>query len=158
MPKLSKKSIDPKIINKYLDNLWSVITLLKDKSEIRVFFSQLLTTTEKFMLSKRLEITRRLLNNQDYDKIMKELKVTAGTVAILNNKLKTEGEGLVLAVEYLNALIKERERNSITRLDNLEKLKKPKLPAETFIYDASTAIIKTGLKKLRKLRRQKSAS
>jgi uncharacterized protein YerC len=94
MPKLSRKRLDSKILGGYVNNLWSAFTLMETKQDIKLLFKDLFTHTEYKMFAKRLEIARRLLNNENYEAITKALGVTSGTISKVNNTLSERGEGL----------------------------------------------------------------
>jgi uncharacterized protein YerC len=74
MAKVSQIPLSPKIQEKVLSNFWQVIVDLKKKSEVEDFMNDLLTSTEKTMLSKRLAIALMLEKGADYEVVCKTLK------------------------------------------------------------------------------------
>lgn len=74
MTKLSKRLLDPKDLGLYINNLWSVFTLLDSKDQVRALFRDLFTHTEYKMFAKRLEIAKRLLEGQTYEEISQNLR------------------------------------------------------------------------------------
>lgn len=80
---------------------WEVVAKLKSPREASLFFYDLLTHTERKMLSKRLQIARMLLEKESYIAIGKRLHVTDVTIAKINNWLNTFGQGYRMAIEKL---------------------------------------------------------
>lgn len=120
MTKLSKKPIDPQKFGHYVNNLWSVFTLMDSKEDIRLLFKDLFTHTEYKMFTKRLEIARRLLRGERYEDIQEDLKVTTHTITRINNVLNEKGDGLRKADAVLTDLEEKylKRQKDITR--NLE--------------------------------------
>ncbi|MBI4050792.1 MAG: hypothetical protein HY396_02340 [Candidatus Doudnabacteria bacterium] len=101
MTKVSRKPLSPEELKEIEDQFWQVVANLKSPREAKVFFGDLLTHTERKMLSKRLQIARMLLEKKSYIVIGKRLRVTDVTIAKINNWLNIFGEGYRLAVEKL---------------------------------------------------------
>lgn len=116
MTKISRIKVDPRHLNFFLNNFWSVITLLENKDQVRGFLKDLLTHTEMKMFAKRLQISKMLLEGYRYQAIRNYVKVTDSTIAKINNILEIGGEGLKNAIGYLRKIEKdiERERMRIT--------------------------------------------
>jgi len=106
MTKLSRRKLDSKDFGHYINNLWSVFTLLDSKEQVRSLFRDLITHTEYKMFAKRLEIAKRLIEGQTYGEISEALKVAPNTIAVINNTLERDGSGLRIAYEKLNYLEK----------------------------------------------------
>lgn len=107
MTKLSRKNIDSNVFGHYVNNLWSAFTLMDTKEDIRLLFKDLFTHTEYKMLTKRLEIARRLLVGQGYQEISRELGVTSRTITVISNVLAMQGEGLRKACDKLASVGKK---------------------------------------------------
>lgn len=157
MTKLSRRAVDPEKFGHYVNNLWSAFTLMDSKEDIRLLFKDLFTHTEYKMFAKRLEIARRLLEKEHYDAIKEELKVTANTIARINNVLAEKGDGLRKAHEKLEELEEkylERQKEITKNLENSfhRKLRRPTLGG---------ALLKAGIlaldKKITKTLKQKTA-
>lgn len=93
MTKVSRQLFNSEQSKSYLNDLWSVITLLKNRDEARGLLSELLTHTEVAMLAKRLQITGYLLQGEPYRVIKQQLGVQNSTIAKINNQLHTSREG-----------------------------------------------------------------
>lgn len=105
--------VDPRKINidakkKYLDLLWSSIAKLETREEVEIFFKDLLSESEALMLSRRIEIARRLLNGESYDSIARELKVGMDTINRVQRWLIAGSGGYKKAIEKI---LKETKRN-----------------------------------------------
>ncbi len=94
MPPVSTKIVSPKISKNIYDLLIGSFSKAKRKDELLQFISDLLTPTERVMVSKRLAIAFLLLRKDyDYRQIAKILKVSTGTIARVNMVLNTQGKG-----------------------------------------------------------------
>lgn len=60
---------------KYLGDFYTMVSLLKDREEVKNFFKDLLTLSEAVMISRRIQIAKMLLEGYTYDEIRKKLKV-----------------------------------------------------------------------------------
>jgi len=105
--------VDPRKINidakkKYLDLLWSSIAKLETREEVEIFFKDLLSESEALMLSRRIEIARRLLNGESYDSIARELKVGMDTINRVQRWLIAGSGGYKKAIEKIS---KETKRD-----------------------------------------------
>jgi TrpR-related protein YerC/YecD len=101
MTKVSRIAPTPYHMRIFVDNFWNAVTLLGNKDEAKIFLEDLLTHTEIKMLSKRIQITKMLLQGYDYQVIKQYVKVTSGTIARISNTLNTRGEGLKHVVDDL---------------------------------------------------------
>ncbi|MBI2355819.1 MAG: hypothetical protein HYV13_01255 [Candidatus Doudnabacteria bacterium] len=133
MTKLSRIRLDPNDMGHYINNLWSVFTLMFDKQDVRALFKDLFTHTEWKMLAKRLEIARRLLEGQKYETIRSDLKVAEHTISSISNSIERDGSGFRRANEILTELEKDFQRKREQRQARIERRVRRKLPAETFL-------------------------
>ena len=127
----------------YINNLWSVFTLIDAKEEIKLLFKDLFTHTEYKMFAKRLEIARRLLAGETYESIMNNLKVTERTISNVSNTLERDGKGLRIAYQKLLDLEKSFQLKRNSRQDYLEHKNWPKLRETVLVKN----LIKSGLSK-----------
>jgi uncharacterized protein YerC len=143
MTKISRKPIDPKELGFYINNLWSVFTLIDSKDEIKLLFKDLFTHTEYKMLAKRLEIARRLIDSNTYESIMQNLKVTERTISNVSNTLERDGRGLHIAYNKLSDLEKLLQCKRDVRQDILEHKQRPELPEALLVKN----LVKVGFGK-----------
>jgi uncharacterized protein YerC len=99
MTKISKRSLTQELNNFLFSELARALALMETKAEIESFLRDLLTWTEMRMLSKRLGIARMLIEGEEYKLIKNRLKVTDATIARMQDKLRSNGVGLSLAVD-----------------------------------------------------------
>lgn len=116
MTKISRIRLDLRQLGFFINNFWNLVTLLENKDQVANFLRDLLTHTEMKMLAKRIQIAKMLLEGYDYQTIRNYVKVTDPTIAKISNKLETGGEGLKLAISYLQKIEKQidKERMKLT--------------------------------------------
>lgn len=73
------------------------------------------------MLAKRIQIAKMLLEGYNYRDIKNYVKVTDPTVAKISNILEMGGEGLKIAISYLQKIEKEIDRERMSMTPNLAK-------------------------------------
>lgn len=127
-----------------MNNLWSAFILMDSKDDIRLLFKDLFTHTEYKMFAKRLEVARRLIKGQTYEIIAKELNVTPGTIAHLNNILEEKGGGLKKAHQKLEHLEKRYLSNQREYQKDLENHFRKKTKRRTLLGES----LKVGIKVL----------
>lgn len=121
MTKVSRIRIDSKRLGVFINNFWSLITLLENKDQVAHFLKDLLTHTEMKMLAKRIQIAKMLIEGYSYQTIKGFVKVTDPTIAKINNKLEAGGEGLKTAILYLQKIEKEIDKERMRATPNLKK-------------------------------------
>lgn len=99
MTQVSKYPLKKEIEEKIFEILLKTIADLKKPEEVEGFLDDFLSPVEKIMLAKRLAIAVLLGKGYDYRGIREILKVTPGTVAGVNIKLKYGGRGCKRIVE-----------------------------------------------------------
>ena len=116
MPQVSKYPL-PKNTEKRLYQLfWETISNLKDSLKAQEFFNDLLSPTEKIMLSKRLAVAVMLLKGYDYSTIRSTLKVSPGTIGSVSAWLKYSGTGYRKVFDKL--LKKEKFKEILSSLES----------------------------------------
>lgn len=119
MSQISKYPISKNIADRIFELFLSTFTHLKNKQEADQFISDLLTPTEKIMLSKRLAISFLLERNYDYRTIQETLKVSTGTITSVNMARKLGSEGYKKVISKImkkEALVKILEGSVIKLL------------------------------------------
>ncbi|MGD0977419.1 MAG: Trp family transcriptional regulator [Minisyncoccia bacterium] len=84
------KEADKQKSSKALDALFFVLADLGDRQEINKLMSQLLTESERLMIGRRILIAQMLLNDVQFEKIIKELGVGADTIMRVYRWLESE--------------------------------------------------------------------
>ena len=121
MPRVSRIRVDTNNLQFFLNNFWSVLTLLEDKDQVKNFLKALLTHTEMKMLAKRIQISKMLLEGYGYKDIRSYVKVTDPTISRISNILQTDGEGLKLAIQFLQKIESETDKERMRATPDLKK-------------------------------------
>jgi len=100
MAQLSRFKLDRKTQNEILENFFKSFSDLRTNDQVQLFIDDLLTRTEKIMLSKRLAIAVLLHSGTSYQEIKTTLKVSGATIASVNNSLN-QGSGYTLVISKL---------------------------------------------------------
>ncbi len=115
--KLSKSEV-----NNILYQLCLAIAETKDPNEAADFLRDLLSYKESEMIAKRLKIAELLVTNQTYKEIEESLKVSATTIARVNEWLHISGEGYQRAIARTRGKIpKNFSESEIKNWNNLKR-------------------------------------
>lgn len=120
MTRVSRIRLDSKHLGFFLNNFWNLITLLENKEQVKNFLKDLLTHTEMKMLAKRIQIAKMLLEGYSYRDIRNHVKVTDPTISKISNILATDGEGLKMAITYLQKIESKIEEKRMRITPNLK--------------------------------------
>jgi len=101
MSQISRNPLKKKTEEKLLKIFFKTIDDLRGEEGVEKFFGDLLTPTEKVMLSKRLGIAVLLTKGATYGEISEALNVTSGTINKISDWLKLGGEGFGKSVELI---------------------------------------------------------
>ncbi|MBI2599257.1 hypothetical protein HYW40_03490 [Candidatus Curtissbacteria bacterium] len=130
MAQVSKLPLGKETQTRLYKLFWQTITSLSDPIQTEEFFNDLLTPTEKIMLSKRLAIAVMLIRNHDYEAIKAYLQVSSATISSVSMWLKYSGSGYRKTVEKL--LRKEKIEKVILNIESvLEAINPEKTFAKT---------------------------
>lgn len=103
MAQVSKKSLERNIEEAVSDLFLKGVTELNDRTEAAFLMQDLLTSTEKSIISKRLSVAFMLSRGYDQRTIAKILKVSTPTVWRMNEKLKQKGSGVKMLFNRLES-------------------------------------------------------
>lgn len=117
MAQLSKRFLHKKVEERILDLFWTSLSSLSTKEKVALFLDDLLTSTEKLMLSKRLAIAFMLMKGHDYPTINDRLKVSDPTIWNVKTSLTLGGKGYKMVIEQI--MNKEKWEKFWQDLDNL---------------------------------------
>jgi len=81
MPHISQKRVKRHVFKRMSNEFVNTIASLKSSSEIRGFLNELLTSTERIMLAKRLAVILMLKKRYSFLTIRRTLKLSPSTVA-----------------------------------------------------------------------------
>jgi TrpR-related protein YerC/YecD len=65
---------------KYLGEFYTMVSMLKNRDEVKEFFKDLMTLSEMVMISRRLQAAAMLLESFTYEEISKKMKMGVTTV------------------------------------------------------------------------------
>lgn len=106
MTQVSRYPISKAIADRIFEIFLKSLVKIHNQEEADQFISDLLTPTEKIMLSKRLAIALLLKKDYDYRAIQETIKVSAATVASVNMMIKYGSKGYI---NLLNKILKEEK-------------------------------------------------
>lgn len=101
MAQVSKRFLHKKAEERILDLFWTSLSSLSTKQKVALFLDDLLTSTEKLMLSKRLAIAFMLMKGHNYPSINDRLKVSDPTIWNVKTNLTLRGKGYKMAIEQI---------------------------------------------------------
>ena len=99
MSRVNPRKISSDAKMKYLDLLWTSIAKLETREEVKQFFKDLLSESEAIMIARRIEIAKRLIEGDSYDKIAGELKVGMDTIGRVQQWLASGFGGYEKAIK-----------------------------------------------------------
>lgn len=123
MPQVSKYPLAKDTEKRLYQLFWETVANLKDSIKAEEFFTDLLTPTEKVMLSKRLAIAVMLIKGYDYSSIKSILKVSPTTIGAVSLWLKHSGTGYRKVVQRL--VTKEKFEEILSGIESAIELVKP---------------------------------
>lgn len=113
--KIKPRKIDNRERMRYLDALYTAISGLKSRDEIKNFLKDLLTESERVMVGRRILIAQKLLENKTYEKIVAEMHVGFDTIMRVHRWLEDESDGYEKAVDALKKELNRRTHKFKTR-------------------------------------------
>lgn len=107
--KVKPRKIQNKDRMRYLDTLYTAMSGLKSREEIKNFLRDLLTESERIMIGRRIIIAQMLLEEKSYEEIIRELKVGKDTIMRVHRWLEDETEGYEKAIKQLEKVLTARQ-------------------------------------------------
>jgi len=93
----------------YLDALYTAVESLESREEVKNFLRDLLTEGERIMVGRRIIIAKRLLNEEPYEQIIREMKVGADTIMRVYRWLEDDIHGYEKVVKKLERVLESRQ-------------------------------------------------
>lgn len=93
---ISKQKLNKTIEKQIFDIFYQLIADTKSLEEVKVLFSDLLSETERQVISKRLGIALFLDKGRSYENIKNTLKVSSATIATVQEQMGNPGIQLAL--------------------------------------------------------------
>ena len=135
--KVMSRKIDNKEKIEYLDALYTAVESLTSREEVKNFLRDLLTEGERIMVGRRIIIARRLLNNEPYEQIIREMRVGPDTIMRVHRWLEDDIEGYEKVVKKLEKVLESRQaKRDKAYIDpfSFEGLKK-RYPLHFFLFN-----------------------
>ena len=95
-------SVNSKLKNESIDELFEAILCLQDIDECYRFFEDLATVPEIKSLAQRLQVAKMLTDNETYTLISKTTGASTATISRVKNALFYGEDGYKLVIERLN--------------------------------------------------------
>ena len=109
---------------KYLGDFYTMVSLLKDREEVKNFFKDLLTLSEAVMISRRIQIAKMLLEGYTYDEIRKKLKVGFNNINQVEKWLNNGFGGYRKTIEEYQKKYKDNPKEKIAKPFKMKMMKK----------------------------------
>jgi len=107
--KVVPRKLSKDVKTKYLDVLYTAITSLRSRDEVKKFLRDLLTESERIMIGRRIIIAQRLLEDKSYVEIKQELGVGVDTIMRVHKWLEDENYGYEETIKKLEKEYKNRK-------------------------------------------------
>lgn len=135
--KIRSRKIDNKEKIEYLDALYTAVESLKSREEVKNFLRDLLTEGERIMVGRRIVIAKRLLNEESYEQIIREMRVGPDTIMRVHRWLEDDIDGYEKAVKKLEKVLESRqERRDRAYIDPFSfKGLKQRYPLHFFLFN-----------------------
>ena len=101
MPRVSKNKISEEVREKILHALFLSFARIHDNRAVAAFLENLLTSTERIMIAKRLVAALLLLRGYEYRAICSLLKMSHVTVNQVKREIEKGGRGYQLAAQLV---------------------------------------------------------
>lgn len=101
MAQISKRFLKKEVEERILDLFWSALSFLGSKERTASFLDDLLTSTEKLMLAKRLSVVFMLLKGYERTDISEILKISEPTIWRIKSTLLYRGQGYKSVLERI---------------------------------------------------------
>jgi len=108
----------------YLGDFYTMVSLLKNREEVKNFFKDILTLSEVVMISRRIQIAKMLLEGRTYEEIRKKLRVGFNNITQVEKWLNNGFGGYRKTIEDYKKSKKEGKKTVIKKPFKESMLKK----------------------------------
>lgn len=91
MTRISRLPVEDKVLEKLYVLMFVVVSSMDEEEEFNQIINELLSQTEKIMVSKRIAIIYLLMKKIDYTNISNVLKVSSTTIAKFHSMINNKG-------------------------------------------------------------------
>lgn len=135
--KVKAKELEDKVRMETLDALYTAASSVKGREAVKLFLRDLLTSSERIMLGRRILIARRLLSGESSRKIAGDMKVGNDTVYRVARWLEDQMPGYEQAIREMEKEFESRrkkyEDKKLYATSGLYRLKK-KYPLHFLLF------------------------
>src|SRR3989338_7192392 len=110
MPRIKPQQLDAKERMLFLDLLWTSVSELRSRDEVRAFFKDLLSESESLMLARRIKIAQLLIQGKSYEYIVKALHTSDATIATVHSWLCGGFHGYENAIKKFEKILGRRKQ------------------------------------------------
>ena len=93
MTQISKRPVDKDVYYSIRDDFLWVLQSIRNPQDVKAFYYDFFTKTERLMFAKRLAVAMMLYQNFSYDEIVYILHVSTSTINRVSEWLDKGGEG-----------------------------------------------------------------
>ncbi len=111
--KINSKKLKKETRERFPDILYAALDYAKSKNEVKSLINDILTESEKIMLGRRILIAKRLLENQSYPQIAREIGVGFDTIFKVKKWLGGRHQGYKKVVEKFDKIIKSKTKSKL---------------------------------------------
>ena len=131
--KVKIERLTDKEVMKTLDALYTAASAIKGREAVKLFLKDLLTTSERIMLGRRIIIAQKLLRGENQEDIIKSLGVGFDTIAKVQRWLKDQMPGYEQAISEMEKEFSNRKEKKLYATSILYRLKK-KYPLHFLLF------------------------
>ena len=139
--KVKAKELEDKVRMETLDALYTAASAVKGREAVKLFLRDLLTSSERIMLGRRILIARRLLAGENCRTIAADMKVGNDTIYRVARWLEDQMPGYEQAIKEMNKEFEGRkqkyEDKKLYATSGLYRLKK-KYPLHFLLFPTPT--------------------
>ena len=95
---------------KFLGEFYSIVASLETREDVKNFLKDLLTLSETVMISRRIQVAKKLLEGCTHEEIKKELKIGFTTISNVERWLNNGFGGYKKMIGKYNKKYKPKER------------------------------------------------
>ena len=125
MTQVSRRMLDKQLEKRMYKLFWEAIAGVSNTADVAQFFEDLLSPTERTMLSKRLAIAFLLVRGWDQRSISNTLHVGLATVSRVNFWLANKGAGYRKVIHHI--MTKRKRDDFFLKIDELWTKLTPKI-------------------------------
>ena len=131
--KVRVSKLSEKEIIRTLDTLYTAASSIQGRDAVKLFLKDLLTTSERIMLGRRLIIARKLIKGDTHEEIVKSLGVGFDTIMRVQKWLNDQMPGYEQAIEAMEKEFKKRKDKILYAKSSMYRLKK-KYPLHFLLF------------------------